>query len=169
MFTVRFSRTQCRSILCVYLCVFCAVAINLQNSGDVSHLEGEKDISRLQKKDKVKKNETLGSRVVRPGNESRKEHEIERLRSIARRLARDAEKFLTVEFSLFHFQWHDGEQERAIAYKKRRYTRDTPALLLLPANRRFLYATKYDILILFIISFLKLSFIYVACLMSFEF
>lgn len=43
-------------------------AINLQNSGDISRLEGEKDISRLRKKDRAqrgKKNEACGSRVVR--------------------------------------------------------------------------------------------------------
>lgn len=47
---------------------------------------------------KRKKRGARGSRVVRQEAISKGAREIERLRSIARRLARDAEKFLTVAF-----------------------------------------------------------------------
>lgn len=111
----------------------CAIAINLQNSGDVSRLKGEENI--LRKKDKTRRGKKIrrSSRQLcrAPGSDLEKEREIERLRSIARRLARDAEKFLTVAFlPVSPPVTQRRARARRVARKKRIYARHASTLTL---------------------------------------
>lgn len=127
-------------------------AINLQNSGDISRLEGEKDISRLRKKDRAQrgKKTELAAAVSCARKRSRKERETERLRSIARRLARDAERFLTVAFlPVSPPVTRRRARARDRAQKTKIYSR---ALSLLPVNRRFLYASKENTVFIFFLN-----------------
>jgi len=92
---------------------------------------------RLRKNDRVLENGVEEQQQCRaPGSDLERRHEIKGRRSIARRPAQDAEKFLTAAFLLVSLGDKTESKSAPSRANRRRYTRDTRILSLLPGNKR---------------------------------